>query len=76
MPRFQTNYLTTTRKNLGRQAGSDLADPKTNIANRLAAEALFQFSQDFGFGDLFEFVMQSGLEHTDIEHAFTQRHWR
>jgi hypothetical protein len=34
---------------------------------------LFQFSQDLSFGDLFELVVQCGLEHANVENAFAQR---
>ena len=46
------------------------ANPESDVANRLAAEAFFQFSQDVDLGDLFEFVVQGRLEHADVEDAF------
>lgn len=49
------------------------ADTESYISNRFAAEALFEFSQDFGLGDLFEFVVQRWLEHTNVEYALAQR---
>ena len=41
------------------------ADTEADVANGFAAEALFQFSQDFGLGDLFELVVQRGLKDAD-----------
>jgi len=37
------------------------ADAEPNVADGFTAEALFQFSQDFGLGNLFELVVQCGL---------------
>ena len=42
------------------------ADTEADVANGFAAEALFQFSQDFGLGDLFELVVQRGLKDADV----------
>src|SRR5262249_36949712 len=55
-----------------RNLRSNSADAETDIPDRLAAEALFQFSQDLGLGNLFELVLQSWLEHPDIENSITQ----
>jgi hypothetical protein len=44
-----------------------LSDTEADIADGFAAEALFQFSQDFGLGDLFEFVVQGWLKHPNVE---------
>src|SRR5207249_818741 len=52
------------------------ADAETNVADGLAAEALLEFSQDLGLGNLFELVMQCWLEHPHVENAFAQRHRR
>ena len=49
------------------------ADTEADVANGFAAEALFQFSQDFGLGDLFELVVQRGLEHADVQNSIAQR---
>jgi len=46
--------------------------PEADVADRFAAEALFQLSTDFGFGDLFELVMQSWLEHADVKQTFAK----
>ena len=46
------------------------ADAEADVADGLAAEALFQFSQDFGLGDLFELVMKCRLKDPDIQDAF------
>lgn len=35
----------------------------------VAAEALFEFSQDHGLGDLLELVVQCGLEHANVENS-------
>jgi len=48
------------------------ANPKSHIADGFAAEALFQFSQDFGLGNLFELVVQCGLEDADVKHTIAQ----
>ena len=48
-------------------AGS--ADSEANVADGLAAEAFFEFSQDVDLGDLFEFVVQGRLENADVENA-------
>jgi hypothetical protein len=40
------------------------ADPKADVTNGLAAEAFFQFSQNFGLGNLFELVVQGRLTAT------------
>jgi len=45
------------------------ANPKTNVTDGFPAETLLQFSQDFGFGDLFEFVVQCCSENADIENS-------
>ena len=45
------------------------ADTEADVANGFAAEALFQFSQDFGLGDLFELVVQRGLENPGLENS-------
>jgi hypothetical protein len=36
------------------------ANAEANAANGFSAKALFQFSQNFDLGDLFEFVVQTG----------------
>jgi hypothetical protein len=41
------------------------ANPEANVAEGFGAEAYFQFSQDFGLGDLFELVVQGWLEDPD-----------
>jgi hypothetical protein len=51
-----------------------LANSETNVANGFAAEAEFSFSQDFGLGDLFELVVQCGLQHADVEDSLAQRY--
>jgi hypothetical protein len=38
------------------------AHPETDVANGFAAEAFFQFSQDFDLRRLFEFVVQRRLK--------------
>ena len=48
-------------------------NPEPYVADRFGAEALFKFSQDFGLGDLFEFIVQRWLQDPDEEHAFAQR---
>jgi hypothetical protein len=44
-----------------------LTNPKTHVADDFPAEALLQFSQDFGLGNLLELAVQSWLEHADLE---------
>ena len=44
-------------------------DAEADVADGFAAETLFQFSQDFGLGDLFELVVKRGLEDADVEHG-------
>ena len=44
---------------------------ETDVANGFGAETLFEFSQDFGLGNLFELVVKRGLKDADIEHAFS-----
>ena len=51
------------------------ADAESDVANGFAAKALFEFSQDFGLGDLFELVVQCGLEHADIQNPLAQCDW-
>jgi hypothetical protein len=48
------------------------ADAKADVADGFCAEALFELSQDFELGDLFELVVQSRLEHAHVENAFAQ----
>ena len=48
------------------------ADAKAHSANRPAAETLFKFSQNFGLGNLFQFVVQGWLQHANVENAFAQ----
>ena len=48
-------------------------DAETHIANDSPTEALFQFSQDFGLGNLLEFIMQSWLEYADVKDSVAQR---
>ena len=59
-----------------RRAGNthiqDLTYTEANVADGFAAEALFQFSQDFGLGDLFELVVQCGLEDSDVDDSVAQ----
>src|SRR5437867_7367290 len=50
----------------------ELTDGKADVANRPAAETLFEFSQNFGLGNLFQFVVQGWLEHANVENAFAQ----
>src|SRR5262249_7181012 len=52
---------------------SPSADAEADVADGFGAEALFQFSQDLRLGDLFQLVVQCGLEHADVQHAFAQR---
>ena len=40
------------------------ADAEADVANGFAAGALFQFSQDFGLGDLFELVSGAKPKHS------------
>src|SRR5262249_46826467 len=49
------------------------AESKSEIANDFPAKALLQFPKDIDFGHLLEFVMQRGLQNTDIKDAFPQR---
>jgi len=39
---------------------------EADVADGFAAEALFQFSQDLGLRNLFEFVMQGRLRQTHL----------
>jgi len=55
-------------------AQKSLADAEADVADGFAAEALFQFSQDFGLRNLLEFVVQCGLEDADVEDSAAQRH--
>src|ERR1700704_828291 len=49
-----------------------LADAETNVADDLRAEALLQFAQNLGFGNLLELVMQGGLKHADGKDSSAQ----
>jgi hypothetical protein len=55
---------------------SSLPHAEADVANGFGAEALFQFSQDVGLGDLFELVVQCRLEDAHIQNAFAQCHRR
>jgi hypothetical protein len=52
------------------------AHAEADVADGFAAEALFQFSEDLRLGDLFELVVQCGLENPDVQHALAQRYRR
>lgn len=53
-----------------------LSNAKANIANDLDAETLFQLSEDFYLGNLFELVMQCRLQDPDVQNTLAQRDWR
>jgi hypothetical protein len=48
---------------------SKSADAETNVTDDFPAEGSFQFPQDFGFGDLFELVVQGRLKHANVENS-------
>jgi len=48
------------------------ADAETDVADGLPAEALFQFSQDFGLGNLFELAVQCRLQYSDVKDSLAQ----
>jgi hypothetical protein len=48
------------RQNSG-QRRAPLNRPETDVADGFAAEALFQFSQDFGLGNLFDLVVSAAF---------------
>src|SRR5438270_857057 len=60
----------------GQHSSVFLAHPKANVTNDLSAEALFQLSQDVDLGNLLEFVMQRGLEHSHVENPLPQSNRR
>lgn len=67
------NFFDLVPKKTGgrrRSSGSYSTDAKADVSDGFAAEALLEFSQDFGLRDLFELVVQCGLEDADIEDAF------
>ena len=49
------------------------AEPKAEVANGFASEALLQFPKNLRFRDLLEFVVERGLEDADVKSAFAQR---
>src|SRR5882724_2978739 len=53
------------RGSFGWSVSQDLADAEANVADGFGAEALLQFSQDFGLRHLFELVVQGRLENAD-----------
>jgi hypothetical protein len=67
----QNKQLDSKRRQLVSRLKS--ADAKPNVADGFGSKALLYFSEDFRLGDSFELVMQCGLEHADVEYAFTQR---
>lgn len=46
------------------------ADAEADVADGFGVEALFQFWQDLGLGDLFELVVKRGLKDAEIENPF------
>jgi len=48
--------------------------PEADVANDLPTETLFQFSQNFDLGDLFQLIVQGGLKDLDIQNSLVQRH--
>src|SRR5687767_6126285 len=49
-----------------------LAEAEPNLADDFRSESLLEFPQDIRLRDLFELVMQRGLEHTHEKDARTQ----
>ena len=48
-----------------RAENEKLADAETDFADNFSTEALFQFPQDFGLGDLLELIVQGWLQHAN-----------
>ena len=49
-----------------------LADAETDFADDPGAEALLQFAQNLGLGDLFELIVQGGLKHAHEKNPGSQ----
>jgi len=50
-----------------------LTDPEPHVANGLAAEALFEFTQNVELRDLLQLIVQGRLKNAHIEDALAQR---
>ena len=57
----------------GALPSTHLSEPETQIANRPAPIALFQFAQDFRFVHAVQLVMERRLEDVHVENPLAQR---